>query len=58
VVLEFVVVSGGLDGGIAAGSGQSEVHGLLKQLEPLHLLNGLERRLWLLKDDKSLTLGL
>lgn len=57
MVLELFVVAGRLDGSIASGSGQRDLHWLLEQLEPLHLLNGLDRGLGAVEDDKCLSFG-
>jgi hypothetical protein len=58
VVLKLLVVAGALDGGVAAGAGQGDLHGLLEQLEALDLLDGALGGVGAVKDDKGLALGL
>ena len=58
MVLELVLVACALHRGVAPGPGPSDVHGLVKELEAVGLVNGLLGRLGLLEDDESLALGL
>jgi hypothetical protein len=44
--------------GIASGARQCELHRLVEELKAMDVLDGGLRRLGLVKDDKSLTLGL
>lgn len=43
---------------VALGARQCQPHGLVKELESLDFVNGFLRTVRILKDDKSLTLGL
>lgn len=56
--LEFVVIAGALDGGIASGPGEGDLHGLIEQLETLDLFDGLKGGLGLFKYNEGLALGL
>lgn len=56
--LELLFVSRAGDGGVAARSGKSDLHGLIEELEALDLLDGLEGGLGLVEDDEGLALGL
>jgi hypothetical protein len=58
VRVKLVLVAGLEDGGVAPGSGQRQVHGLLEQLEALDLVDGGLGGLGLVEDDKGLALGL
>lgn len=57
-MLKLVVVPCSLDGGIASGPGQCDLHWLLEELEPLDLFDGLDGGLGVVEDHKCLALGL
>lgn len=56
--LELILVALGLDDGIAAGAGVIQLHGFVKQVEVLELLDGARSRLYRVKDDEGLALRL
>ena len=56
--LEVLVIAGALDGGIASGSGEGDLHGLVEQFETLNLFDSLKGGLGLLKYNEGLTLCL
>ncbi len=56
--VKLVLVARLEHGGIAAGAGQGELHGLVEELEALDVVDGGEGGLGGVEDDKSLALGL
>ena len=58
VLLELLLRSDALYGGIAPGLGKRDLHRLVKDLEALHFLDGRARRFGVLEDDKGLALRL
>lgn len=58
MALKLVVVAGTLHSSVAAGAGESELHGSVKKLEALDVVDGLLRALHGVEDDERLTLGL
>lgn len=58
VQLELLLIPRARDGGVAPCPRKCNLHGFLKELKALDLLDGLKSRLWLLKDDERLALSL
>lgn len=58
MVLELLVVANGLDGGVAAGAREGDLHGLVEELEALDLLHGAQGGLGAVEDDEGLALSL
>jgi len=58
VGVKLVLVARLQHGGIAAGAGQGELHGLVKELEALDVVDGGEGGLGGVEDNKGLALGL
>ena len=57
MTLKLILIPRALDTSITPRLRKSQLHGLIKQLKALHLLDRLLRALYRIKDDKRLSLG-
>lgn len=58
MALVLVVIAAATNAGVAAGAGERELHGLIEQLEALHVVDGALDTVCILKHDERLALGL
>ena len=58
VRVKLLLVASPEDGCVAPSPGEREVHGFVKELEALDLVDGGLGRFWVLKNNESLALGL